>query len=153
MAALKHVTWQILQPTIEGMGYEFVGVEYVGQAGRNTLRVYIDTAAGVTLDDCEAVSHQISGLLDVENVISGTYDLEVSSPGLDRPLFRVEDFVRFAGERVKIRLVVTLDGRRNFTGQLLGAENGLVAVEVDGQVFKLDYEQIERARLVPRYDA
>jgi ribosome maturation factor RimP len=148
---LKHDTWLVLQATVEGMGYEFVGVEYVGQAGRNTLRVYIDTAAGVTLEDCEAVSHQISGLLDVENPVSGAYDLEVSSPGLDRPLFRREDFSQFAGQRVKIRMAIPMDGRRNFAGQLLGVENDLVSVEVDGQIFKLVYEQIERARLVPQY--
>lgn len=148
---LKHDTWLVLQPTVEGMGYEFVGVEYVGQAGRNTLRVYIDTAAGVTLEDCESVSHQISGLMDVENLISGTYDLEVSSPGLDRPLFRREDFSRFAGQWVKIRMAIPKDGRRNFAGRLLGVENDMVSIEVDGQIFKLVYEQIERARLVPQY--
>jgi ribosome maturation factor RimP len=133
------------------MGYVFVGVEYVGQTGRNTLRVYIDSANGITLEDCEVVSHQISGLLDVENLISGAYDLEVSSPGLDRPLFRLEDFVRFAGQRVKIRLAIPADGRRNFAGQLLGVENDFVNIEVDGEIFKLDYAQIERARLVPQY--
>jgi ribosome maturation factor RimP len=133
------------------MGYEFVGVEYVGQGGRNTLRVYIDTPAGITLEDCEAVSHQVSGLLDVENPISDAYDLEVSSPGLDRPLFKIEDFEQFAGQRVKIRLAVPLDGRRNFTGQLLGVETDLVCIEVDGEIFKLVYEQIERARLAPQY--
>ena len=133
------------------LGYEFVGVEYVGEAGRNTLRVYIDTANGVMLEDCEAVSHQISGLLDVEDPIGGAYDLEVSSPGLDRPLFKVEDYQRFAGQRIKIRLAIPADGRRNFTGQLLGIENNLVRIEVDGQIFELNYEQIERAKLVPEY--
>ncbi|MBN1379730.1 MAG: ribosome maturation factor RimP [Gammaproteobacteria bacterium] len=148
---MKHETWDVLQPTIEGLGYEFVGVEYVGQAGRNTLRIYIDTAAGVTLEDCEVVSHHISGLLDVEDLIGGTYDLEVSSPGLDRPLFKIVDFERFVGQRVKIRLATPADGRRNFAGQLLGVENDHICIEVDGQIFKLDYKQIERARLVPQY--
>ncbi len=148
---VKHEVWRVFEPTIVAMGYEFVGVEYVGEAGRNTLRVYIDTANGVNLEDCESVSHQLSGLLDVEDPIGGAYDLEVSSPGMDRPLFKVEDYQRFAGERVKIRLAIPLDGRRNFTGQLLGIDADLVRVEVDGQIFELIYEQIERARLVPQY--
>lgn len=147
--------WQIIQPAVEGLGYEFVGLEYVRQDGRNTLRIYIDAAAGITLEDCEAVSHQVSGVLDVENPIGDTYDLEVSSPGMDRPLFKEQDFAKFSGQRVKIRLAVPLavagQSRRNFTGQLLGIEQGKVRVKVDHEVFELAYEQIERARLVPEF--
>ena len=149
--SVKHEVWRVLEPTISAMGYEFVGVEYAGAAGRNTLRVYIDTASGVTLEDCESVSHQISGLLDVEDPISGAYDLEVSSPGMARPLFRIEDYERFAGEMVKIRLAIPENGRRNFNGKLIGVANGHVEIEVDGQIYKLRYEQIEQARLIPQY--
>ncbi len=149
--SVKHEVWRVLEPTISAMGYEFVGVEYVGEAGRNTLRIYIDTATGVTLEDCESVSHQISGLLDVEDPVGGAYDLEVSSPGMARPLFRIEDYERFAGELAKIRLAIPEDGRRNFKGKLIGVESGYVVIEVDGQIFKLRFEQIERARLEPQY--
>lgn len=149
--SVKHEVWRVLEPTISAMGYEFVGVEYAGEAGRNTLRIYIDTATGVTLEDCESVSHQISGLLDVEDPVGGAYDLEVSSPGMARPLFRIEDYERFAGELTKIRLAIPEDGRRNFKGKLIGVESGHVVIEVDGQIFKLRFEQIERARLEPQY--
>lgn len=141
--------WRIVEPVVEGMGYEFVGAEYVRQDGRNTLRVYIDRPTGITVDDCSAVSHQLSGVLDVEDPIGANYDLEVSSPGLDRPLFKAGDFGRFAGQDVKIRLIAPLDGRRNFSGTLLGIEDDRVRIEVDTQVFELPYGHIERARIVP----
>lgn len=150
-SSVTNELWRILQPTVAGMGYEFVGVEYVGKAHRSTLRVYIDAPHGITLEDCETVSRQISGLLDVEDPVTGAYDLEVSSPGMDRPLFRPEDYARFAGQRIKIRLAIPSNGRRNFAGKLLGISDDLVRIEVDGQIFELDYEQIERTRLVPRY--
>lgn len=149
---MSQQAWRVVEPVIEAMGYECVGTEYLSQGGRNTLRVYIDTPAGVTLADCEAVSHQLDGVLDVEDPLGGVaYDLEVSSPGLDRPLFKPADFTRFAGERVKIRTSVPQDGRRNYTGKLLGIDGGTVRVEVDNQVYELVFEQIERARLVPRF--
>lgn len=143
--------WQVVEPVVEAMGYEFVGAEYVQQDRRNTLRIFIDRPEGITLDDCSAVSHQLSGVLDVENPIEGTYDLEVSSPGLDRPLFKAEDFGRFAGQTVKIRLTVPQAGRRNFTGILLGLEDDKVRVEVDKQVFELPFGHIERAKVIPLF--
>ena len=103
------------------MGYELVGVQMLnaGKHGK-TLRIYIDHADGITLDDCAAVSHQFSGVLDVEDPVSGNYDLEVSSPGLDRPLFVAEHFARFTGEQVKIRTLSPHDGRRKLSGELKG---------------------------------
>ena len=153
---MSRKVWQIIQPAIEGLNYEFVGSEYLRQDGRNTLRVYIDRLDGIKVEDCELVSHQLSGVLDVENPIDEVYDLEVSSPGMDRPLFKEQDFERFSGQRVKIKLAVPLSiagksGRRNFTGTLLGMEQGKVRVEVDDEVFELAYEQIERARIVPQF--
>lgn len=143
--------WQVVEPVVEAMGYEFVGAEYVQQDRRNTLRIYIDRPDGITLDDCSAVSHQVSGVLDVEDPIAETYDLEVSSPGLDRPLFKAGDFGRFAGQTVKIRLAVPQDGRRNFRGVLLGLEDDKVRVEVDKQIFELPFGHIERAKVVPLF--
>ncbi|MGD8347652.1 MAG: ribosome maturation factor RimP [Gammaproteobacteria bacterium] len=140
---------QLFEPVIESMGYELVGVEYTGGSGHGTLRVYIDRDSGVSLDDCAAISHQVSGILDVEEPIKQAYDLEISSPGIDRPLFKLADFERFAGSVAKIRLAAGLDGRRNFKGRLQGVTDaGQVAVEVDGEIFDLPYADIAKAHLV-----
>lgn len=139
---------ELFQPVVSSMGYELVGVEFNSSGKHGTLRVYIDQPDGITVDDCAAVSHQISGLLDVEDPIDMAYDLEVSSPGLDRPLFKEEDFQRFSGNRAKIKLAVPLQGRKNFTGVLKGAEQGKVLIEVDNELFQLDWSDIARANIV-----
>ena len=140
---------QLFEPVVESMGYELVGVEYTGGSGHGTLRVYIDRDSGVSLDDCAAISHQVSGILDVEEPIKQAYDLEISSPGIDRPLFKLADFERFAGRVAKVRLAAGLDGRRNFKGRLQGVTDaGQVAIEVDGEIFDLPYADIARANLV-----
>jgi ribosome maturation factor RimP len=113
------------------------------------LRVYIDGPLGVTVDNCAAVSRQLSAILDVEDPIPGRYTLEVSSPGLDRPLVTPADFRRFQGAMIKVRLLSALDGRRNFTGRLLEATPEAVVMEVDRERFNLPLAAIERARLVP----
>lgn len=135
-------------PVVEGMGYELVGVEYGGGSGNGCLRVYIDTAAGITVDDCAAVSEQLSAALDVDDPIPDAYVLEVSSPGINRPLFKREDFARFQGERVFIRLEQALDGRKRFKGRLTSVEQDTVCVEIDGQVWQLPLEAVEQAHLV-----
>lgn len=136
---------------MESLGYELVGVEYLSQGKKSLLRVYIDHEDGINLDDCERVSHQISGVLDVEDVIRGQYALEVSSPGLDRPLFTQEHFLRFSGEPAKIHLAAPQDGRRNFHGILRGVENGEVLLDVEGTVIRLRISNIEKANLVPDF--
>jgi ribosome maturation factor RimP len=134
------------------MGYELVGVEYFQRGtGGAVLRVYIDSADGITLDDCTAVSHQFGGVLDVEDPIQGHYDLEVSSPGLDRPLFGAEHYVRFRGKRVKIKLAAKLEGRRNFEGVLGDVSGENLSLEVDGKICVLPLAMIESARLVPEF--
>ncbi len=134
------------------MGYDFVGVEYQpsGKSG-SLLRIYIDQQDGITLDDCAAVSHQVSGMLDVEDPIQGAYKLEVSSPGLDRPLFIKDDFDRFAGRRVRLALYRKHDGRRRFDGVLEGTRGDAVLLDIDGETFELPLDQVEKARLVPEY--
>ncbi|HHH13780.1 MAG TPA: ribosome maturation factor RimP [Thiolapillus brandeum] len=142
----------LVRGVVEPMGYELVGVEYLtGQPGGNLLRVYIDREEGITLDDCAAVSHQLSGVLDVEDPIPGNYTLEISSPGLDRPLFEPEHFERYAGKKVNIRLESSVPGRRRYKGTLLGIGDGRVQVEVDGEVHSLDLDEIRDARLVPEF--
>ena len=138
----------LLEPAVSRLGYELVGVEYHG-GRRALLRLYIDREGGVSVEDCQRVSRQVSGLLDVEDPIPGPYTLEVSSPGLDRPLFRAADFQRFVGREVRIRTDVPLEGRRNFRGVLRGLRGDEVLVEVDGAELALPVERIEQARLVP----
>ena len=141
----------MVRGVVEPMGYELVGVEHraQGESG-DLLRIYIDKDAGVRLADCTAVSHQLSGVLDVEDPITGEYSLEVSSPGLDRPLFELEHFERFAGQEVKLKLSRAQDGRRNFRGLLAGVDGDTVLVQVDGETYRLPYGQIDSARLVPK---
>ncbi len=131
------------------MGYELVGVEFADGSGHGTLRVYIDREAGVNLDDCAAISHQLSAILDVEEPIQQAYDLEISSPGINRPLFKFEDYARFSGHTAKIALAVALNGRKNFKGLLCAAgDDRKVSIEVDGEVFELPYADIAKAQLV-----
>ena len=144
---MREVLLRLLEPAVEALGYELVELEFPPQL----LRIYIDREGGVTVDDCEAVSRQVSAVLDVEDLIPGAYTLEVSSPGLDRPLRKQADFVRFAGKQVKLELVLPKDGRRRFTGTLKGCEAGEVTVEVDGVEYKLPLADIGKARLVPEF--
>ncbi len=138
--------------TVTGMGYELVGVEYQGRGGSGALlRVYIDSVDGITVDDCADVSHQLSGVLDVEDPIRGEYDLEISSPGLDRPLFTREHYERFAGSRVTVKLRIKLDGRRRFEGILKGVDDDAVLVEGEDGLFRLPLGGIEKARLIPEF--
>ena len=139
----------MFEPVVESMGYELVGVEFQRNGAHGTLRVYIDHEHGVNLDDCAAISHQISGILDVEEPIGQAYDLEISSPGIDRPLFKRDDYERFNGQQAKIRLAVARDGRRNYRGRLRGLnDGGDVVIEVDGETFELPFADIARANLV-----
>jgi ribosome maturation factor RimP len=134
------------------MGYELVGVELrPGERGGELLRVYIDREGGILLDDCSAVSHQLSGVLDVEDPIPGEYSLEVSSPGLARPLFELAHFARFTGSKAKVKMASPIDGRRNFTGVLSGVEGDDVLLQVDNELVRLDYSQIDSAKLVPEF--
>ncbi len=138
----------LLEPTVTGLGYELVGVEMVGAKGNRTLRVYIDTPAGIRVEDCEAVSHQVSGVLDVEDPIEGAYNLEVSSPGLDRPIFKAVDYDRFSGERIRLRLLEPHEGRRRIKGVLGGLDGEQVMVrDADGSELRVPLELIDRARL------
>jgi len=142
----------LFEPVVESMGYELVGVEFQDAGGHGTLRVYIDRENGVSLEDCAAISHQISGILDVEEPIKQAYDLEISSPGIDRPLFRLADFERFVGKTAKIKLTVALEGRKNFKGRLQGVtDDRMIVIEVDGEAFSLSYADIARANLVGEF--
>lgn len=136
---------------IESMGYEFVGCEQVSQGRLAILKVYIDQEGGITADDCGRVSHQVSALLDVEASISHQYHLEVSSPGLDRPLFDIEDFRKFIKREVSIRLKTPLNNRANFKGVIEDIKGNEIIIKCDGEEFVLTYEQIAKANLIPNF--
>ncbi|KXD15996.1 ribosome maturation factor RimP [Pseudomonas aeruginosa] len=142
----------LLAPVVEALGYECWGVEFISQGRHSVLRVYIDRPEGILIDDCEAVSRQVSGILDVEDPISGEYTLEVSSPGMDRPLFTLEQFAKHAGEQVKIRLRSPYEGRRNYQGILRGVEEQDVVVLVDDHEYLLPIDSFDKANIIPRFD-
>jgi len=141
----------IVERVVISMGYELVGIEYMQQNSTGLLRIYIDKDQGIVLDDCQAVSHQLSGVLDVEDPIAGNYNLEISSPGLDRPLFKAKDYQRFAGNTVKVKLARAQDGRKNYKGLLQGIENDEVILDMDGHEIRLSLANIEQSRLVPEF--
>ena len=137
---------------VEALGYECWGLEFLSQGRHSLLRVYIDRPEGILIEDCEKVSRQVSGVLDVEDPISGEYTLEVSSPGMDRPLFTLEQFARYVGEQVKIKLRVPFERRRNFQGVLRGVEEQDVVVLVDDHEYLLPIDSIDKANIIPRFE-
>lgn len=145
---------QLLEPAITDLGLELVGIEFSPNAGGSLLRVYIDEAErGVTIDDCERASREISALLDVNDPVAGRYTLEVSSPGLERPLFTLVHFERFMGEQVKLAVNLPVDGRRRFQGRIAGVDGDRVTIEQDGKPIAIAHANVAKARLVPDYVA
>lgn len=143
---------KLLQPLVEDLGYEFVGLDFGNDPKNPALVIYIDQQSGIAVEDCEKVSREAASLLDVEDPIPGHYNLEVSSPGLDRPLFTPEQYQQFAGEVVRISLFAPEEGRRKFKGTILGIEDGRVKLKLDGSEVALVMSNIAKARLVPDYD-
>jgi ribosome maturation factor RimP len=143
----------LLQPLVEQLDYEFVGLEYLNNPKQSVLRIYIDGEEGVGLEDCEKVSREVAALLDVEDPIKGHYNLEVSSPGLDRPLFTPDQYERFAGEEARVTTFAPVDGRRKFKGVIEGIDGARIRLNVDGETVELEHANIAKARLVPDYDA
>jgi len=144
--------WELAEPVILSLGLELVDVEFQREPRGWVLRLYIDKPGGVTLGDCVQVSEILSDLLDAKDFIHHQYHLEVSSPGVDRPLRRREDFSKFAGDKVKIQLKEALEGRKNFTGLLRGIEGEEVLVEIDGKVWRLPYGKIKKANIKYEFD-
>ena len=139
----------LLEPSIERLGYELSDLE-VRLGGRNgVVRIFIDHPDGITLDDCERVSRAMSALLDIEDPLPGHYNLEVSSPGLDRKLTKIEHFQRFTGETIKVQMRFPVGGRKRFRGTLLSSNDENIVVEVDGESHSLPMATIDTARLVP----
>ncbi len=154
MSKVSQQLKQLLEPVVTGLGYELVGIEWTADARqRRVLRIYIDIDDGITVDDCELVSGQISALLDVEDPIPGNYVLEVSSPGLDRPLFTLEHFRRFIGRPAHVKLLQPMAGRKRFKGTIKAIhDNHVTIITHEGDTVDIPFEWIEKARLVPDYN-
>ena len=142
----------ILTPVIEALGFECWGIEYISQGRHSLLRVYIDHENGIFIDDCETVSRQLSAVMDVEDPISSEYTLEVSSPGMDRPLFTLEQFAAFVGEQVKIRLRSPVEERRNFQGLIRSVEDQDVVVQMGEFEYLLPIDLVEKANILPNFE-
>ena len=142
---------ELLEPTVEDLGYELVHLEFGSQGRDRVLRIYIDAPGGIQVDDCATVSRQLSVVLDVEDPVSQGYLLEVSSPGLDRPLAKPAHFKQFVGQPVRVVMHGHVLGRRRLMGPLIEALDHLAVVEVDGEEYELEYADMESARLEPIY--
>ncbi|MEO6364669.1 MAG: ribosome maturation factor RimP [Luteimonas sp.] len=158
MDKAQHIA-ELLTPTIATMGLELLGIDYLSNPGSSVLCLYIDVPADaeegrhVGIEDCEAVSREVSAQLDVEDPISSNYTLEVSSPGLDRPLFTLPQFARFIGETAKVTMKLPQDGRRRLQGAIARVGHSSVAFSVDGNDIDVNFDNIEKAKLVPDWAA
>lgn len=140
----------VIVPVVAGLGCEFVGLEYLSQGKHSTLRIYIDRPdGGVTIDDCTKVSRQVGSVLDVEaDLVRGAYTLEVSSPGVDRKIFTLEQFPQFVGQKVQITVQAPLEGKRNFKGLLKEVKDQELLLDVNGKVVSIDYTNVANANLI-----
>lgn len=143
---------QLIKPLVDALDCVLWGTELSTRGRNSLLRIYIDREEGVSVEDCEAVSRRVGHLFDVEEPIAGNYTLEVSSPGMDRILFRIEHYAQYVGEKIDVRLVRPFEGRRRLTGVIAGVADDEVAIQVEDEEFVLPLEWIQRARVVPRFE-
>jgi len=141
----------LIEPVATAMGFELWGIDHLSQGKHSRLVIYIDHEDGISVDDCADVSRQVSAVLDVEDPLPGEYRLEVSSPGMDRPLFTLDQFARYAGNVVAVKLRLPFDGRRKFQGLLAGVEGDEVLLQIDGEEYCFPIEGIDQARVVPQF--
>jgi len=153
MAKIAEKVFSIINPTIIDMGYELLGIEYVASGKHSILRLYIDREKGIGVDDCETVSRQVSAIMDVEDPINGQYNLEVSSPGIERPLFEISHYQRFLGHDVRLKTYRPIDGKRNFTGCIgsVGKTSNTIELVTELGPVTLDIGLIEKANLVAHF--
>lgn len=150
MSTLEQKLTAMISAPVEALGYELVGVEFI-RGRQSTLRIYIDSEEGITVDDCADVSHQVSAVLDVEDPITVAYNLEVSSPGLERPLFTADHYTRFIGEEVALVLQMAVQNRRKWTGIIKSVEGEMITVTVEGKDDVFALSNIQKANLVPHF--
>lgn len=151
MAGIQSKLESIIAPAVSALGCEVWGVDFHAAGKKSILRVFIDKEGGVLIEDCEAVSRQVSSVLDVEDPIRSEYTLEVSSPGMDCLLFKLEQYERFIGQKLSVKLRMAFEGRKKFTGILKGIEDDEVVLEVDNEEYLLPYELIDKANVVPTF--
>ncbi len=142
----------LVEPIVEELGFQLVDVEYVTERGRQVLRIYLDKDGGITVDDCALVSNEVGDLIDVREIITHGYVLEVSSPGLNRPLRKEKDFIWAVGKKIKLKTVEPIEGRRNFTGYLKECSGGVIVLDLEGTEVTLPLEGLEKANLVYEFD-
>jgi ribosome maturation factor RimP len=168
VATKQEILERLIRPVVSGLGYECWGVALLSQGRHSLLRVYIekpssqetegdaepqpDSESGIVLADCEKVSRQLSAVLDVEDPIAGDYTLEVSSPGMDRPLYTLDQYRRFSGHLIALTLRMPFDGRRKYQGLLKGVEQDEVVIQVEQEELLFPFESIEKANVVPQFD-
>ena len=150
MAGKQDLLRDLIEPVVTALDCELWGVEYNSQGRHTMVRVYIDGPDGVSIDDCANVSRQLSSVFDVEDPITGEYNLEVSSPGMDRPLFSLAQYAQFIGEQLQVRLRTSFEGRRKFSGQLTGVEGDDVVLVVDEHEYLLPFDSIDKANVISR---
>lgn len=151
MAARDELLTGLVTPVAIALGYELWGIEYISSGKQTIVRIYIDAENGIDVDDCAKLSRQVSSVFDVEDPILGEYSLEVSSPGMDRPLFTLEQFRRYIGEQVKVRLRTPFDGRRKFAGRLTAIEDDELVIAVDEHEYLLPFDAIDKANVVASF--
>ena len=153
MAKIADKVFSIINPIVIDMGYELLGIEYVGSGKYSLLRLYIDCEEGVGVNDCETVSRQVSSIMDVEDPINGQYNLEVSSPGIERPLFLIAHYQRFLGHDIRLRTYRPIDGKRNFTGSIgsVSETNNTIELVTELGPVTLDIGLIEKANLIAHF--
>ncbi len=151
MTGLEKQLSQLLQAPVEAAGYEFVGLEFIRAGANSTLRIFIDHDNGIHVDNCAEVSHQVSAVLDVEDPINVAYNLEVSSPGLERPLFTAEHYQKFVGEQVSIVLKIAIENRRKWKGIIEAIEGEIITLTVDNEQQEFALQNISKAHLVPQF--
>ena len=151
MASKQEQLHALIAPVAASLGCELWGLEYLTQGRYTTLRIYIDREGGVMLEDCEKISRQVSSVMDVEDPIDGEYTLEVSSPGMDRPLYTLDQYARYIGEQINVRLRLARDGRRKFKGTIMAVEGDEVRIGVDDKEYVLHLDALDKANIVPRF--
>ena len=152
MASLEQRLAEMLTPSVEDLGYELVGIEYIRAGKHSTLRVYIDQESGIFVDDCAVVSKQISAIMDVEDPITNEYTLEVSSPGLERPLFSAAHYLEFVGSEVKVQLRMPIQNRRKWKGIIASVDGEIICINVNGTEERFALSNIQKANIVPKFD-
>jgi ribosome maturation factor RimP len=150
MAGKQDLLRDLIEPVVTALDCELWGVEYNSQGRHTMVRVYIDGPDGVNIEDCANVSRQLGSVFDVEDPITGEYNLEVSSPGMDRPLFSLAQYGQFIGEQLQVRLRTSFEGRRKFSGQLTGVEGDDVVIVVDEHEYLLPFDSIDKANIISR---